>query len=255
MKQRTLHNTINYNLITLVKIGAFEASDNDGLVLMSPYKWKKLISAAEKIKVLPYIANGIKILEDDTHLPKSIHELLAEKKDIIEQQANYNYDFSNAKLYNYFTSQRREGVINAETSSNNISEETLILLDIIISIMDDMITNDINIHGLITLGKYIRNHKEKINYEKLTYWLAHIGLVQVASLEGNLLIRFFGFERQELPFVIKDYKKADKIINDNIKNIFRSHSFSNATLYNIAMLETISYHFMKSITLITDIEE
>ena len=255
MKSRTLHNTISQNLITLIKVGAFGASSNDCLMLMSPYKWEKLLLAAEQIKVLPLIAKGTEVLKEDIHLPNFIYELLESKKDIIKQQSDYNYDYSNAKLYNYFTSQRREGVINAETSSENISEDTLVLLDIIISVMDDMITNDINIHGLITLGKYIKLHKSGINYDKLNYWLSHIGLVQVASLEGNLLVKHLGFEKSDIPFLIKDYPKADRILFDNINNIFRGHNFSNATRFNIAMLETISFHFMKAITLITDIEE
>ena len=79
--------------------------------------------------------------------------------------------------------------------------------------------------------------------------------MQVASLEGNFLVKHLGFEKSDIPFLIKDYPKADRILFDNINNIFRGHSFSNATRFNIAMLETISFHFMKAITLITDIEE
>ena len=88
MKSRTLHNTISQNLITLIKVGAFGASSNDCLMLMSPYKWEKLLLAAEQIKVLPLIAKGTEGLKEDIHLPNFIYELLESKKDIIKIDAD-----------------------------------------------------------------------------------------------------------------------------------------------------------------------
>ena len=105
------------------------------------------------------------------------------------------------------------------------------------------------------MGQYIREQGEKIDYDKLRLWLAYIGLVQIASVEGNMLISCMGFAAEELPFVIKPYHKAKRLFMNSITKVFGKHSFSTMTRMNIAMLETISHRFVSAISLVTDIEE
>ena len=241
--------------MTLVTTGAFGLTSNSALADMSMHKWRKLLMAAERLGVLPYVAEGVARMKDDALLPEIIVGMIAEKKDIIEQQRNDTYNYSNAKLYNVFTSRRWEGVINEETSSNDISEVTLNLLDIIVANMDDMVVSDITMPGMITLGRFLRENKNVIDYAKLLRWLSHIGLVQVAQLEGSILIECFGFTQEELPFVTKIQKKAGKHLLRVVEKAFTSHSFSTATRMNVAMLETVSNRFMRAVTTITDIEE
>ena len=255
MLKSVLHHTITDNLMILLKAGAFDVPCDDDMILMSPSKWRKLALTAEHLGLLSYVADGVKILEKQKNLSPVLLEVLAIKGDVIDKQRNVKYDYSKAKLFNFYTSQRWEGVVNEETSGTDISEETLNLLDIIIAVMDDMITKDIDILGMITLGTYIRQHKNTINFQKLNSWLTHIGLVHVASLEGNILIYCFGFNPEELPFVIKEDEKSSHLLYSKLENAFNDHSFDNATRMNIAMLETVSYQFMKAISLITDIEE
>lgn len=255
MRKSVLHHAITDNLMILLKVGAFGGAFDGELIQMSPSKWRKLALAAEHLGILSYIADGAEILGKRDFLSPVLLDVLSIKGDVIDIQRKNKYDYSKAKLFNFYTSQRREGVVNEETSGDDISEETLNLLDIIIAIMDDMITKDINVLGVITLGQYIRQHKELINYQKLNRWLAHVGLVQVASLEGNVLIECFDFKPEELPFVIKEDLKSYDILYENLENAFRNHTFNNKTRLNIAMLETLSYRFMKAITHITDIEE
>lgn len=255
MRKSVLHHTIIDNMLILLKVGAFGVSFDGDLIQMSPSKWRKLASSAEHLGILPYIADGFNALEGRKYLSPALADILLSKSDIIDNQRNRKYDYSKAKLFNFYTSQRWEGVVNEETSGTDISEETLNLLDVIIAVLDDMITKDIDILGVITLGLYIRQHRDKIDYQKLNRWLTHIGLVQVASLEGNILINCFDFKSAELPFVIKEDEKSYDIIYDVIENTFVGHSFNNSTRLNIAMLETVSYQFMKAISHITDIEE
>lgn len=255
MHKRILHNTITTNLLTLLRVGAFGATASDELTIMSDHKWRRLADAADKLRILPYIARGAQQLADDKNLPTLLPTLLSARKEETQAQESIRYDYSNARLYNFFTSHRRDGVINDETSHPDMSEESLNLLDIIISIMDDMITKDINIHGLLTLGTYIRQHRKEIDAQKVNSWLSHIGLVQVASLEGNILVQNFGFSPEELPFLIKEKKSAGRILIHKTEHAFHNHTFSNTTRLDIAMLETLSYHFMRGITMITDIEE
>lgn len=241
--------------MTLLKVGAFGKTDGDTLHNNSPYKWRTLVRAAEKLCVLPYISKGAELMADDPNLSPILNAELELKADKIQEQANISYDYSKAQLYNILTSRRWDGVVNEETSSSDISEETLTLLDIIIANLDDMINKDVSVHGIIVLGTYIRNNKDKINYDKLLRWLTHIGLVQVAALEGSMLIHCFGFTSAELPFVTQTNNRAGKQLTSSVEKVFTNHSFSTATKMNIAMLETISKQFMSAISLVTDIEE
>ena len=94
-----------------------------------------------------------------------------------------------------------------------------------------------------------------MEYKELCAWLARIGLVQVASMEGNMLISCMHFSADEMPFVIKPFRKARRLFVDTIENAFSKHSFSTMTRMNVAMLETISHRFSSAISLVTDIEE
>jgi len=252
MNSRKLHNTTTDNLMTLLKVGAFGLSDSDSLAKMSPYKWRKLTIAAEQLGVLHYIAKGAGLMQGTEGYSKSIGDSLESKSQIIEEQKHNKYEYSDAKLFNSISSRKRDGVINEETSRGDMSEETLNLLDIIIANMDDIITKDITLKGIVTMGEYIRSNKGKIDYDKLIRWLMHIGLVQVASLEGSMLISCFGFTEEELPFVAKQHKKAKKLLFNPVVKVFGKHSFSNATRMNVAMLETFSNILMKGLI---DIEE
>ena len=68
MHKRILHNTITNNLLTLLRVGAFGISDSDSLVIMSDDKWRRLVSAAEKLQILPYIYTGTTLMSDDKNL-------------------------------------------------------------------------------------------------------------------------------------------------------------------------------------------
>ena len=52
----------------------------------------------------------------------------------------------------------------------------------------------------------------KIDYPILRKWLKSIGFVQMAQLEGSLLIHLFRFEADEIPFLEgKQYNKVEKV--------------------------------------------
>lgn len=254
-EELNMHNTTTDNLITMMRIGAFGMDEGDTLHDMSPHKWRVLVAAAEKLRVLPCIAEATKTIDSESNCTKLLRELFDKYSSALQQQTQEHYNYSNAKLFNIMTSRRWEGVVNEETSSKNMSETTLNMLDIIIANMDDMITSDITPMGIITLGRFIRQNKASIDYDKLLRWISHIGLVQVAQLEGSMLIDCFGFTEEELPFVRKIHKKAGKLLRHSVSKAFASHSFSIATKLNVAMLETVSNRFMGAITTITDIEE
>ncbi|MBQ0073001.1 MAG: hypothetical protein KBT34_02275 [Prevotella sp.] len=252
-----MHNSIVRNIIVLLESGAFGTVGGDSikeesplLVAMSPHKWRTLIKIAKELNVLSYIAAGADALHGQENLSNAFLENLKEYDVTIR-----DLDVRDAQLYNHWTSKRLVEVHEEEMNSPNLSEETLNLLDIIIYNADEIITHDVNIEGIIALGVYVRSKKDKIDYEKLSTWLRYVGMVNVASLLGNILIDCMSFKEEELPFVIKPYKKAKNLFMHSLVNALKKHTCSNATRMNIAMLETVSHRFVSAISLVTDIEE
>lgn len=248
-----MHEAILHNIVLLLERGAFNTMPDDAtLQPMSPHKWRKLVDIADRLHIMRFIAEGAEGLRSDGNISPTVFDAL-EKKDYKEEEQGF--DFTSAHLFNHWTQRRLEDAREEEMNSHNTSDESLILLDIIIKNAEYVVTNDTNIEGIITMGRFIRDNKDKIDYDKLRSWLAHIGLVQIASMEGNMLIDCFNFNADELSFVIKPFPRARKLFMHSIIKAFGKHSFSNATRMNVAMLETISHRFMKAISMVTDIEE
>lgn len=237
----------------LLQAGAFSTvAEGDTLVPMTPHKWRKLVMAAEELHILPYINLALEQCKNDPNLHPVLKVLLTQKEETLKLS---DIDTSKAMLYNHWTQRSWQNVKEEELNSGNISEATLNLLDIIIYNADAIITKDTDVEGIIALGRFVRQYAADIDYEKLTSWLSQIGLVQLANLEGSMLVSSMGFTEAELPFVRKPHRNAHKLFMNSIEKVFSKHSFSNATRMNVAMLETLSNRFVRAITMVTDIEE
>lgn len=248
-----MHEDILHNLLLLIEQGAFHRLPSEERPTpMSQHKWRKLVEAAKRMNVLRFVGEGALCIKDDDNVSPVLLQTLEEREYNKEKNV---FDSTSAHLFNHWTQERLNDVREEEMNSHDTSDESLILLDIIIKNAEFIITNDTCVEGVIMMGQYIRDNKEKINYEKIRSWLAHIGLVQVASMEGNMLIDCMHFSAEELPFVIKPFPKAKHLFLNSVKKVFHKHSFSTVTRMNVAMLETISYRFMKAISMVTDIEE
>ena len=255
-----MHISIINNLTTLLKIGAFghspiSAQQNDGneqkgegvaLEPMSQHKWRKLYKAAEALNVLGYVAMGCK--ETDVTQwgdAEGVSPLVFQRE----------FPLTDASLFNHWSDKHLMEVREEEMNAPDTSEETLTLLDTIVANAHYIITTDVSVEGIISLGRMVRQNKDKINKEKLTSWLSHIGLVQIANLEANMLTQCWDFAPEEIPFYTKKYKKAKSLHDNVIRKALESHSFSTATRLNVALTETASYNFMNAISKVTDIEE
>ena len=217
----------------LLKQGAFNISKEEALAPMSPYKWRKLQELAQKLNVTEYV-----------HHPN------------LSNHSNPSHIIMpDATLFNRWTSRRLDEVREGEINAPDTSEQTLYLLDYIVSNAHSMIVSDINVRTIVDMGRHIRVHAKEIDYNKLNKWLAQIGLVQIASLQANILSACFEFSPYELPFRKKSFSKAERLYMSAIKNAFSHHSFSPLTRLNVAMIETLSYRFDHSLSAITDIEE
>ncbi|MBR4275711.1 MAG: hypothetical protein IKQ32_01940 [Prevotella sp.] len=242
-----MHSSVVNNLTTLLKVGAFgTTSDTNhdksshGIIPMSPYKWRVLCKAADKLGVTGYVAMGAE------KMGMSDLGLLTFQRE---------YPLVNASLFNHWSDKHLMEVREEEMNAPDTSDETLMLLDTIVANAHEMIADNVSVEGIISLGRMIRQNHDKIDFTKLSSWLSTIGLVQTANLEANILIDFWGMSPDEIPFYVKPYPKASKLYHEAICNALDTGTFSTATRLNIAMTETLSYNFVKAISKITDIEE
>lgn len=248
-----MHYTIINNLLILTECGAFGTTPTEGsLDYMSPYKWRQLVAAAEQLKILPYVALGAEQLKGNKTLIPALYDCLSdpERKLTVE-----TYDVGEVHLINHWTDKRLEDLKEEEMNSRETSDETLMLLDIIVRNAVSMIQKDIDVDGIIAVGLYIRQNKDRIDYVKLGKWLSRIGMVKMASLIGNMLVLNMHLPAEEVPFAIRESKVASRLFNNRVEKAFGKHHFRNATRLNNAFIETVSHKFISAISLVTDIEE
>lgn len=236
-----MHRLIVHNLICLIKERTFGLPATDGesddeatpIAPMSPHKWRTLDYVAETLGISQYIAES----------PVSVSE----------------YNVNDAQLFNHWTNKRYMQLRDDEMASDTLSEDTLRLLDIIVMNADHIITHDVDIQGIVALGLHIQRHKATIDYEKLSQWLSRIGIIQLASFEGNMLVSALGFNADDIPFIVHRSKSRDKQARKHfircIDKALERHSFGMYARLGLAMNETLSHRFFSAISLVTDIEE
>ena len=124
------------------------------------------------------------------------------KKKIAQMMKNLNNVPSGEVLmHNSFLNRRLTKIQKEEPHVIDTSMETVYLLRLIVSNANAMLSGGISIRGIIQLGQYLRTRGDKVDFVKLDNWLTKLHLQRMAQLEGSVLISFFSFEQDEIPFV------------------------------------------------------
>lgn len=124
------------------------------------------------------------------------------KKKIAQMMKNLNNVPSGEVLmHNSFLNRRLTKIQKEEPHVIDTSMETVYLLRLIVSNANAMLSGGISIRGIIQLGQYLRTRGDKVDFVKLDNWLIKLHLQRMAQLEGSVLITFFNFEQDEIPFV------------------------------------------------------
>lgn len=124
------------------------------------------------------------------------------KKKIAQMMKNLNNVPSGEVLmHNSFLNRRLNKIQKEEPHVIDTSMETVYLLRPIVSNANAMLSGGISIRGIIQLGQYLRTRGDKVDFVKLDNWLTKLHLQRMAQLEGSVLITFFNFEQDEIPFV------------------------------------------------------
>lgn len=115
------------------------------------------------------------------------------------------------RMNNGFLNRRLEKIQQNERHAIDTSIETVDLLHIIVTNINGMLANGINLGSIIELGQYLRTKGDKVDFVKLEQWLDKLHIVRMAQLEGSILIAFFDFEQDEIPFVHRIERGAHKL--------------------------------------------
>lgn len=140
-----------------------------------------------------YFQSG-EVLEPMTRFKiKKLEALLSNVADSKEGTVTLTTPFLEKKLNNIEQNERH---------AIDTSVETINLLRIIVSNINAMLNYGVSFKGIIQLGKYLRSENGgKIDWIKLDKWLGKLHIVRIAQLEGSILIKFFHFDEDEVPFV------------------------------------------------------
>ncbi|MBR4522144.1 MAG: hypothetical protein IKO58_03230 [Prevotella sp.] len=242
------------NYITILRAGAFKSKDNE-IIPMSLHKWHVLGKMAKEHHVQGFLSNGINHIKESraSNIPNIT---IVEQSDIAAEDANENFNASKAFLSYNSTKRKWEELREEEMSDiHNISDETLQLLDIIIMNADYTIDSMVNIEGVLLLGRFIRENKKAIDYTKLNKWLAMTKMVSMAEMLGTILIEFFDFSQDELPFMKTQVKNSNKIFTQTLEHTFRKQRTPLLTCLHLATFETLCHRFSRVISVVRDVEE
>ena len=242
------------NYITILRAGAFKSKDNE-IIPMSLHKWHVLGKMAKEHNVQDFLSNGIKNIQE-SHNPDLPDIDIIEESEISADDVNKNFNASKAYL-SYSLSKRRWEELREEEMSDiyNISDETLQLLDIIIMNADYVIDSMVSLEGVLLFGRFIRENKKTIDYTKLNNWLEKTKMVSMAELLGTILIEFFDFSQDELPFMRTSVKNSGKIFTQTLEHTFHKQRTPLLTCMHLAAYETLCHRFSGIISVVRDVEE
>ena len=131
-------------------------------------------------------------------------------------------------MHSGFLNKRLIKIQQDEPHAIDTSMETIYLLRLIVSNVNAMYSGGISLRGIIQLGQYLRTRGDKVDFVKLDTWLTKLHIQRMAQLEGSVLIQFFNFELDEIPFVKMVERGASKL---TVRSLY----------YNIKDMEDIKF--------------
>lgn len=131
-------------------------------------------------------------------------------------------------MHSVFLNKRLIKIQQDEPHAIDTSMETIYLLRLIVSNVNAMYSGGISLRGIIQLGQYLRTRGDKVDFVKLDTWLTKLHIQRMAQLEGSVLIQFFNFEQDEIPFVKMVERGASKL---TVRSLY----------YNIKDMEDIKF--------------
>ena len=225
---------IQRNFFHLLSAGAF--NEVSAIERMSNFKWNRLFQIAKVQDVVHFVTLGINRYASDKKLNLSTQLI----EEIRAYQDNYPKDNfmqtldEQAKMSASYFNHKLKTILEKERHNIDTSLEAMTLLKIIVYNEQILLNYGTSLKGIIMLGLYLRNKGDKVDFVKLDSWLKQLRLKRMAQLQGNILMTFFGFEQDEIPFVenqeSKAYNLTLKTMNQLVKDPANEWHFKQNSL-------------------------
>ncbi len=193
---------IQRNLFRLLRSGVFHTTEE--IEPMSVCKWERVYQLSFLHDIIPYCYQGLLRCKDQffLHLTEkqwAEWKTTAEKtvKQPVTNEQEEDSFLRPDHLTNPLLNSRLQRILDNEDS--DIATRRLLLK--MIRVIRHILNEGLPIRQLLELGIYLRQHHQEMDYEMLGRWIDDLRLTQMVQLEGEFLIRFFGFEQHELPFL------------------------------------------------------
>ena len=159
---------------------------------------------------------------------------------------------------NYFLNRRLKKIRMRELGSDVPDMETLNILNIILYNLILSFNKCLSLNALLCLAKYLRVHKDTINYTLLNTWLGKLSINKYAQLTGTILILFFHFDKTEVPFVKHLDKAASGMMRKTLTTAVQKDDkdikvwqgklgvvHNNSSMLRQSLLNTLAYaHYL-----------
>lgn len=201
-----------------MRSGAF--NDKEALEPMSAFKWRRLFQMVEAQRVVSVFAHGAykNGYDESLNIPEELLKVIGSRhRDNLMPKDTFLA--KRPKLRNMILNRKLKKIYNNERHSIDTSVETLELMTIIITNVNNMLNKGLGMSGIIQLGVYLRTKGHRVDFIKLETWLKQTHMQRMAQLQGSILMAVFGFEQDELPFVEKEERSAYKLTMRAVSNL------------------------------------
>ena len=210
-------NIIKRNFFRLLRSGAFDSS-NEPIEPMSVFKWQKLYQFSVMHDVVAYVYQGIEHNKHSFFLhltdkqwrewQKAAEEDRAQSHDLNDEEDEF---LRSDHLTNPVLNHKLQDILDDENSST-VNRQLLLS---ILSVVRHILNEGLPIRQILMLGITIRQQGKDADYDTLRKWLDSLRLMPMARLACEILIQYFGFHAEELPFVdSKPDKRIERIAQE-----------------------------------------
>ncbi|MCF0192233.1 MAG: hypothetical protein HUK05_02185 [Prevotella sp.] len=202
------------NFLSLLSTGAFDTPLE--VQPMSRFKWQRLMRFAEQEGVGEFVRYGIQrsiygenILTHDQRI--AVDQMYDYRHKLYVKYINRSKPIT--RLSNKWLRHRMNAIFHEEVHSYNTQMPKLAMLDMIAHFLKEALTGRFSFIDVIQIGLYLRQEGDKVDFNGLDENIAALNLKKTANLIGTLLIRVFGFQRDEIQFCKDIDDDYEKLIN------------------------------------------
>lgn len=224
-------NIIERNFLNILAIGAF-GSENT-VEPMSQFKWSKLEQLVTSHGLQHYVCAARKRSKQD--IPICFDDLDFYQSNTIQKEIDLQ-QLSNKWLNHRFNNIRRN-----ERHEIDASMPSVELLNIIVANVTHILRIGLSIELVLRLGMFLREKGDRVDFIKIDRWLGKLHLRNLAEAAGCVLIHYFDFSKDEIPFVSRAGNAiATKLMGDALRQNYaispsdwRIHQTKNGLVFNV----------------------